>query len=263
MDMGSLCDDLAAEQTVVDELVAPLDEAEWGTPTPAEGWTVRHQIGHLAYFDEAATTAAVDPARFESDRDAMMRSEGAVDAIASAEAARTGIETLAWWRDARRSFIEVFRDTDPKRRIPWYGPPMSAASKVTARLMETWAHGQDIADALSSTRPATDRLRHVAHIGVGARPFSYLAHRLEPPAAPVRVELVAPSGQLWTWGPEDAADVVRGSALDFCLLITQRRHRDDTGLEAVGPLADEWLSIGQAFAGPPGAGRQPGQFSRQ
>jgi len=146
--------------------------------------------------------------------------------------------------------------------VPWYGPPMSAASKITARLMETWAHGQDVADALGRTRVATDRLRHVAHIGVGARPFSYAINGRELPADPVRVELIGPSGDQWTWGDPDAANVVRGSALDFCLVITQRRHRDDTDVVAEGPLADEWLAIGQAFAGPPGTGRQPGQFPR-
>jgi uncharacterized protein (TIGR03084 family) len=159
--------------------------------------------------------------------------------------------------------LTVFRSLDPKQRIPWYGPAMSATSKVTARLMETWAHGQDIADALGVTRPATDRLRHVAHIGVGARPFSYLARGLEAPKVPVRVELRAPSGELWTWGPAEAGDVVRGPALDFCLVITQRRNRADGDLTATGPMADEWLSIGQAFAGPPGPGRRPGQFKKQ
>ncbi|SIL68645.1 TIGR03084 family protein [Mycobacteroides abscessus subsp. abscessus] len=128
--------------------------------------------------------------------------------------------------------------------------------------METWAHGQDVVDALGATREATARLRHVAHIGVGARAFSYLANGLDLPADPVRVELTAPDGSVWTWGPADAANRVSGPALDFCLLVTQRRHRDDTALVADGPLADhQWLAIAQAFAGPPGGGRVAGQFA--
>jgi uncharacterized protein (TIGR03084 family) len=127
--------------------------------------------------------------------------------------------------------------------------------------METWAHGQDVADALGVTRVPSDRLRHVAHIGVGARTFSYLANGLEVPTELVRVELTAPGGTVWTWGPADAANRVNGPALDFCLVVTQRRHRDDTALEATGPLADQWLSIAQAFAGPPGGGRRAGQFA--
>jgi hypothetical protein len=54
---------------------------------------------------------------------------------------------------------------------------------------------------------------------------------------------------------------VTGPAEDFCLLATQRRHRADLGVLAEGAQAQEWLDIIQAFAGPPGAGRQPGQFA--
>ena len=146
--------------------------------------------------------------------------------------------------------------------MPWYGPAMGARSFITARLMETWAHGQDVVDALGAERPPTDRLRHVAHIGVGARPFSYVANGREPNPAPIRVELVGPHGDDWTWGPEDAPDRVTGPALDFCLLVTQRRHRDDVAVVAEGAAADEWLDIAQSFAGPPGEGRRPGQFAR-
>jgi uncharacterized protein (TIGR03084 family) len=134
---------------------------------------------------------------------------------------------------------------------------MSAASSLTARLMETWAHTQDIADALGLTREPTSRLRHVAHIGVGARPFSYAAHGQTPPQEPVRVELTAPDGTLWTWGPPDAGNRVTGPALDFCLLVTQRRHRDDLALAVNGEAAQHWMAIAQAFAGLPGPGRRP------
>ena len=134
---------------------------------------------------------------------------------------------------------------------------MSAASSLTARLMETWAHTQDIADALGVTREPTARLRHVAHIGVGARAFSYAARGRPCPATPVRVELTAPDGAVWTWGPADAADRVTGPALDFCLLVTQRRHRDDLALAVDGPAARQWMAIAQAFAGPR-AGRSAG-----
>ena len=134
---------------------------------------------------------------------------------------------------------------------------MSAASSLTARIMETWAHTQDIADALGVTREPTPRLRHVAHIGVGARAFSYAVHGKTPSSAPVRVELTGPDGALWTWGPEDAGNRVTGPALDFCLLVTQRRHRDDLALSIEGAGATEWMTIAQAFAGTAGTGRSP------
>jgi uncharacterized protein (TIGR03084 family) len=268
VDLPALCDDLAAEHAAHDALVADLDEPGWRTPTPAVGWDVRDTIGHLAFFDEAATLAARDPAAFERDMSGGVAADadGFMASVVERARAMAGSDVLAWWRSARSSFLATFRVLDPSTRVPWFGPPMSAASKVTARLMETWAHGQDVVDGLglpASARPATVRLRHVAHIAVGARPFSYMAHGMETPSTPVRVELAPPEsvgGDAWVWGPEDAPDRVSGPALDFCLVLTQRRHVEDTALVASGALAEEWLRIGQAFAGPPGEGRRPGQF---
>ena len=132
---------------------------------------------------------------------------------------------------------------------------MSPASSVTARLMETWAHGQDVLDALGIERPPTDRLRHIAHLGIRALPYSYSINQLAQPTEPIRVELCAPSGDQWTWGPPAVADRVTGQALDFCLVVTQRRHVLDTGLVVTGSTARQWISIAQAFAGPAGSGR--------
>ena len=153
--------------------------------------------------------------------------------------------------------LNTFKNLDPRARLPWFGPAMSAASSLTARIMETWAHTQDIADALGVTREPTSRLRHVAHIGVGARAFSYAVHGQALPDTPVLVELEGPDGTPWTWGPPDATNRVSGPALDFCLLVTQRRHRDDLALVIEGPAAAEWMSIAQAFAGAAGTGRKP------
>jgi uncharacterized protein (TIGR03084 family) len=163
---------------------------------------------------------------------------------------------------ARAGFIDAVRTLDPGTRVPWYGPDMTLASSVTARLMETWAHGQDVADALGVSRVPTNRLRHVAFLGARAFANSYRARGLPVPETAVRIELVGPDGDRWDYGPDDAADVVRGPALDFCLVVTQRRHPADTDLESGGPVAVEWLSIAQAFAGPPGQGRRPGQFPK-
>ena len=126
---------------------------------------------------------------------------------------------------------------------------------ATARFMETWAHSLDVHEALGATPEVTDRIRHVAHLGVRTRGFSFAGHGLEAPTDELRVELVAPSGELWLWGPEDAEQRVGGTALDFCLLVTQRIHRDDTDLVATGADAEQWLRIAQAFAGPVGEGR--------
>jgi uncharacterized protein (TIGR03084 family) len=261
--MRSLADDLAAETAVLTGLVAGLTESGWRTPTPAAGWTIADQVSHLAFFDDAAITSATDPQGFEADLgQTVATGQLTPDDVAERYRSLSGEQVLAWLGSSRRHLIEVFAGLDPAARLPWFGLPMSAASALTARLMETWAHGQDVADALHAGREATARLRHVAHIGVRALPFSFATNGLDQPAEQVRVELDAPGGESWTWGPPEAANRVSGPALDFCLLVTQRRHRDDTTLAARGPVADQWLDIAQAFAGPPGPGRRPGSASR-
>jgi uncharacterized protein (TIGR03084 family) len=252
-------DDLAAENDDLDTRVANLDEAGWRTPTPAVGWDVAHQVAHLAWTDHASLLAVTDPAGFTALlADAAQDPTGFVDTAAAEGAATPVAELLARWRTGRAELLVALAAVPSGVKIPWFGPPMSAASMATARLMETWAHGQDVADALGQVREPTARLRHVAHIGVRTHGFAHLVNGLQPPAAPVRVELTAPDGSAWTWNDGDdagAVEVVRGTALDFCLLVTQRRHRDDLGLVAQGPVAQQWLTIAQAFAGPPGGGR--------
>jgi uncharacterized protein (TIGR03084 family) len=140
---------------------------------------------------------------------------------------------------------------------------MSAATSLSARLMETWAHGQDVADALGATRAPTARLRHVAHLGVATIVWGFTVHGRAAPAAPFRVVLSAPDGALWTWGPADAPNVVRGPALDFCLLVTQRRHHCGLALTATGADAATFLEVAQVFAGPPSPGRAPGGQAKE
>ncbi|MBO0849830.1 MAG: TIGR03084 family protein [Pseudonocardia sp.] len=259
VEMSQLAGDLAEETEALRALLVGLDPAGWELATPAEGWAVRDQVSHLAYFDDAAIRAAIDPDGFTADLAACPLTP---DDVAARYRAIPSDDLLAWFDSSRAGLIKTFAALDPGVRVPWFGPPMSAASSVTARLMETWAHGQDVADTVGAVREPTDRLRHVAHLGVRALPFSYALHDRPAPQAPVRVELTGPGGDVWTWGPSDAADRVRGPALDFCLLVTQRRHREDLALEVRGPVAAEWMSIAQAFAGAPGPGRAPSPASR-
>ncbi|MSO78276.1 MAG: TIGR03084 family protein [Acidimicrobiia bacterium] len=247
-------DDLEAEMSALDALVANLDHAGWATPTPAEGWDVRDSIAHLAYAEDLATTAATNAdafaRRFEELMAALVEDPGGLDSMLVGEGrSRTGQEVLTWWRKARGNTIDALRGHEPRTRLPWIAGPMSARSFVTARTMETWAHGQDVADGLGIERPLTARLRYVADIGVRTRHHSYRGRGLEIPETDVRVELEAPDGSTWAWG-ESTTDTVRGPALDFCLVVTQRRNPADTALEVMGPLAEEWIGIAQAFAGP-------------
>ncbi len=257
--LTALLADLAAESADLDGVVSPLSEQQWHLPTPADGWDVLDTVNHLRVTDRDAVLAAEDPAGFGSHLEQVVRPVAAtyIDGLVEDSRDLAPAQVLAGWREGRERFAQVLASVDPTTRIPWFGPAMSPASFVTARVMETWAHGQDVADTLGVQRVPTDRLRAVAEIGVRARPFAFAARGLPAPTAPVRVLLDAPSGARWEWGPAGAADEVTGPALDFCLLVTQRRHRDDLQLRVQGAAAAQWVTIAQAFAGVPGAGRQP------
>ncbi|MBH5336401.1 TIGR03084 family protein [Streptomyces pactum] len=251
-------EELRAEGAALEALVAGLDDREWATPTPAPGWTVAHQIAHLAWTDDRALEAATDPERFAGEvARAAAAPERFVDEGAEEGARLPPAELLARWRTGRSRLHEVLAARPPRDRLPWYGPPMSVPSMATARLMETWAHGEDVADALGVRRAPTARLRHVARIGVRARDHAYAVRGLTPPGEEFRVELTGPGGEVWCYGPEGARQRVTGPALDFCLLVTRRAHPGDLAVRAEGPDAERWLGIAQAFAGPPGPDRPP------
>lgn len=254
--LDGLLGDLEAEHRDLDALVATLDEPGWARPTPASGWAVRDQLSHLAYFDDAAVSAMTDPSTFDAlVAEALAGGDPMAEHLRRGRAL-SGPELLAWWRASRQAMVAATRGLPDGARVPWFGPPMGVLSFVSARLMETWAHGQDVADALDRRRVPTARLRHIAHLGVRTRSFSYLVRGLEPPSSSVRVALTGPSGELWQWeDPGDGLDRVQGPALDFCLVVTQRRNIVDTALLVEGESAHQWMSIAQAFAGPPGPGR--------
>ena len=260
-----LAADLAAEQDALDVVVAALSNEQWRTQTPSPGWTVADQIGHLTYFDGTATMAMTDPVAFDAHRRQLVKafSDAAAVEAATLSTYRTMKPDLllATWRDGRTRLAAAAAAVPADARIEWYGPSMSKRSFLTARLMETWAHGQDVVHAVGGERPATDRLRHVAQLGVITRAWSYQNRGLETPAEEVRVELAAPSGDVWTWGAAGSANSITGPAEDFCLVVTQRRHIDDTALVTNGPLAREWMEIAQAFAGPATAGPVAGRTS--
>jgi len=261
--LEELLNDLRLEGDQLWAVASGLDEAGWATPTPAAGWSVATQVAHLLWTDETAAAAArslVSEAGKAAWDDlvlqAMADPTGFVDTGALEVARLSPPALLARWGTARQDLARALRAVPAGEKMPWFGPPMSPTSMVTARFMETWAHALDVYEALGSGPAPSDRVKHVAHLGVRTRDFAYSVHGLTPPAEQFRIELTAPSGEAWAWGPEEAAQTVTGPALDFCLLVTQRVHRDDTALVATGDDAAHWLSIAQAFAGPAGAGRE-------
>jgi uncharacterized protein (TIGR03084 family) len=257
--VDELCGDLTAEQSALDATVGNLTDEAWLTPTPASGWDVRDSISHLCYFDETATLAITDPDAFAAHKSNL------IAAMTSAEAPDVALgrqidnprDLLSRWRTSRAGYLDATRAAASGRstppRVPWYGPSMSLASFTTARIMETWAHGQDIRDALDGQPEISPRLRHIIHIGVGARAYSFAAHGVADPGDPVALKAFAPDGEVWTWGPDEsvATNRISGTAVDLALVFTQRRHTSRTGVVASGPVAQQWLAIAQAFAGAP------------
>jgi uncharacterized protein (TIGR03084 family) len=278
--------DLSAEGDELDGLLVTIEPVQWRAATPAPGWTIAHQVGHLASSNRIAVLAVTDPEAFEARKAELTAGfEQAIDATAAEWASMPADDLLADWRDARSDLADVLGTVEPGQKVPWMVTPVSPASLASVSLMELFGHGQDIRDTVGAPVGASDRLRHVARLGARTRDFAFVMNGLPVPAEEFRVELTAPSGSVrggpgssgsgvspggavspqggtvWAFGPDQAAQRVTGPAVDFCLLVTRRRHRDDLALAATGADADRWLDIAQAYVGPLSAGREPGQFS--
>lgn len=255
--------DLDAEHQALEAVLRELTDAQWALATPSPGWDVADQVGHLAFFDRTAAMSIVEPESFKAHVREMIGSlaDAGTDPALAEPRSMSPTELMSWWQDGRSGLISAAGHLGESDRLPWYGPDMSGKSFLTARLMETWAHGQDICDTVGATRPATDRLRHIAQLGFITRGWTYANRGLDVPDAPVRVELAAPSGDTWHWGDADAADSVVGTAEAFCQVVTQRRHADDTDLTISGAAATEWMTMAQAFAGGATDGPTSGSFA--
>jgi len=254
---------LTADAADLDALVADLPAARWATPTPAEGWTVAHQVGHLGFVFSIAGMASGQPDAFTT----MARSVqgfGAFDAAVNAALADylrlTPAELLARWRRERDAGLAALAATDENGVVPWLVNPLPPVVLASAGMMEVFAHGQDVADALGATRTFTDRIAFLVHFATRTRDFGYESHGLTPPAAEFRFEVTLPSGAELAIGPADAEQRITGPAVDLCLLVSRRRHHEDLGVKAIGEQAEQWLEIAQAYRGPAGAGRTAGQF---
>ncbi|RKT19393.1 uncharacterized protein (TIGR03084 family) [Streptomyces sp. 1114.5] len=254
---------LVAEGEAVEALVADLADTDWARPTPAPGWTIAHQIAHLAATFKLAGTAAGDPETFKALAASIGSDfDGAVQqALKPYLAASTPQILLERWNAERRAAEQALAAVPADRPVPWLVRPLTAPILAAAGMMELFGHGQDIADTLGVRREPTDRLRYLVEFAVRTWDFGYQARKLATPETEFRYEITAPSGARWEFGPADAEQCISGPAVDFCLLVTRRRHRDDLALTAHGKDADAWLDIAQAYRGPAGPGRTPGQFS--
>lgn len=255
-------EDLIAEGESLDKIVTQLEPGDWALPTPAPGWTIAHQIAHLASVCMLARAAAISPDLFmKQAAGAAGDFDAAVYGLLKPYLAHAPAELLARWRADRAAASQALSALPHDQMVPWLARPLPAGVLASAGIMELFAHGQDIADAVGARREHTDRIWHLTAFAVRTWDFGYLARELTPPSDAFRFELTSPSGQRWEFGPEDATQRITGPAIDFCLLATRRRHRDDLALVATGADADRWLDIAQAYRGSPGQGRSPGQFA--
>jgi uncharacterized protein (TIGR03084 family) len=260
--MKDVLSDLSTEGDELDAVVAGLSAEEWDLSTPAPGWTIAHQVAHLAFIAHLARLAASDAEAFEAAAAPARKDfQGTVDAELAEYLADPAPVLLERWREERAAADGALAVLPGNTVVPWLVNPLPVGVLAAAGMMELFGHGQDILDALGRPRVFTDRVGHLAFFGTRTRDFGYLARGLEPPAEEFRFELTAPSGTVWSFGPPEAEQRISGPASDFCLLITRRRHRADLALQATGSQADHWLDIAQAYRGPSGEGRRPAQFA--
>ena len=241
-----------------DALHSALENAPaeaWVEPTQFKGWTFDDILGHLYFFDHAAEIAA----RSRDEIQALFREIAAASAtgVSLIDYSRrwldgcAGSDLLERWRGQYQRLADVYAAFEPDHRLAWAGPDMSARSFMSARQMETWAHGQAIFDALGRERVEFDRLRNIAVMGVNTFGWTFTVHRRDVPPVKPYVRLVSPSGATWEWNDPASVDRVEGSAVDFCRVVTQTRNVLDTNLRVSGSAAEAWMSMAQCFAGPP------------
>ncbi|MGB0855161.1 MAG: TIGR03084 family metal-binding protein [Pikeienuella sp.] len=244
------------------QLLAPLSEADFARKTQFKSWTINQIVQHLFYFDRLAALSVTNPDTFDADyamlnalRDKGMDLPEATDVVL---AGLRGVDLRAAWAKGTVELATIFEQTDPRARVKWVGPGMSARSSITARLMETWSHAQAIYDLLGQHRANTDALGNIVRLGVNTFGWTFANRGEDVPDRMPRLHLTAPSGAVWTYGDEASGDLIKGLAEEFCMVVTQTRNIADTSLSVSGPVATRWMAVAQCFAGHPRTPPAPG-----
>jgi uncharacterized protein (TIGR03084 family) len=254
--------DFRDESEALYRVLADLPDADFQRTTQFKGWTIHDVVSHLHAWNRAADLSLADPAGFDAFRTKLLAELGKGRKLRAIETDwlddAKNRARLEQWREYYLAMTERFLAADPKRRVGWAGPDMSVRSSISARLMETWAHGQEIYDLLGRECAHTDRIKNIADLGVRTFGWAHMNRGRAVPSPVPQVRLTAPSGAVWTWNEDETANRVEGSAVDFCKVVTQTRNVADTGLRVIGPIATEWMTIVQCFAGPPEDPPAPG-----
>lgn len=253
--------DFLDETKTLSDLIAPLDDSDYLQETAFKAWTIDMVLRHLHFWNKGALLSVTDETAFEAlvvDLTNALR-DGALPAHEEAHFnGLSGRALRSEWLQLAHKTADVFASTDPGLRLKWVGPSMSARSSITARLMETWAHGQEVYDLLGVTRQNADRIRNIVVLGVNTYGWTF-ANRKQPVPEPMPyLLLTAPSGEEWTFGDEQADERITGLAEEFCQVVTQVRNIADTNLSVTGTNAAAWMEQAQCFAGPPNPPPAPG-----
>lgn len=247
--------DFRAESQALHDLLASRADIDWSRPTQFKGWTFDNVLRHLHFWNIAADLSLSDEDGFDRMVANFRSGPGRGEPMTAVEArvldGLAGPELLAAWQAHFTAMTDRFLAADPKQRLKWVGPTMSARSSITARLMETWAHGQEVYDALGVVRRNEDRIRSICVLGINTFGWTFMNRKLEVPSPVPQLRLTAPSGEVWEWNTDNADDVVEGPAEDFCQVVTQVRALEDVKLAVRGPIATQWMAFAQCFAGPP------------
>ncbi|TMV10058.1 TIGR03084 family protein [Ruegeria sediminis] len=244
--------DFLEESEALHAVLANVTGDQWDTVTQFKGWTLNDVLVHLHFWNGMAELSLTDETAFQArvaETFAGIRSSG-FRATENAMVPERGEDLRAAWRSLYTQMGESWARLDPRRRVKWAGPEMSVRSSITARQMETWAHGQEVFDILGVERWETDRIRNIVVLGVNTFGWSFKVHGRDAPEVMPRLELTAPSGARWEYG-EPGENRISGPAVDFARVVAQTRNIADTSLRVEGPIAAEWMSIAQCFAGGP------------
>ncbi|MCP5265311.1 MAG: TIGR03084 family protein [Burkholderiaceae bacterium] len=256
--------DFRDESQALHALLEPLADADYDRPTQFKGWTINEVLTHLHMWNWAADKALTDEAGFLAFVEHVMadRAGGLRPFENRWIGDLKGRALREAWRKLFGEIADHFAAADPKARVKWVGPDMSVRSSITARLMETWAHGQAVYDLLGVERQNTDRIRNIVVLGANTYGFNFKIRGEEPPQPVPHLRLSAPSGEVWTFNEPSDTECIEGSAVDFCQTVTQVRNVADTALKVTGPNATRWMAIAQCFAGAPNDPPAPGSRFR-
>lgn len=255
--MREILSDLVAEQQALDQFLQGIRERDWKRKTSAPGWSIIDTVSHLAYVETFAATAISEGQAFVDAANVQDINEWTARGVREGRGKRYQ-EVIEWWRNGRASVVDALSRLSATERIPWVVNRMSAKAFATLRLMETWAHGLDIKDAMADRiiepeegedDPLADtlRLRHVAWLAHRMLPYAFKEAGEEFPASGIRIELMGPKYARWIYGPLDTENVIKGTAGEWCRVAVRRLDVAATELKAIGNEAEIALRVVRAY----------------